>query len=50
MINTLNANTNVGEVWIKLSNDNQLSDRIVTMMVNRYSNAIDISEPIYHHS
>ena len=43
MINTLNANSNVGEVYIGLSSDKEWNDEVITIMMNRYSNIYDIS-------
>ena len=38
MINTLNANSKVGGLEIRLDSDNRWNDRIVRMMMDRYTN------------
>jgi len=43
MIDTMNANSNVGNVWITLTSTNRFNDEIVTMMMNKYINAYRIA-------
>jgi len=38
MIDTLNANSNVGRVWIKLDSSNKWNSEIVRLIINRYTN------------
>jgi len=40
MIDTLNANINVGIVWIILNSSNKWNNEIVRLMINRYTNVI----------
>jgi len=42
MIDTVNANDNVGEVVITVSSDNELNDEVLKMMMNKYSNVYSI--------
>ena len=42
MIGTLNANKNVGIVWIELDSDNKWNREIVRLIVNRYTNVYNI--------
>jgi len=41
MIDTVDANSNVGTVYIKLDINNEWNDEIIRMM-NRYSNVYDV--------
>jgi len=38
MINTLNTDSNVGIVWIRLSSHHKWNSEIVKMIMNRYTN------------
>ena len=38
MIDTLNANSNVGIVWFRVASYHQLNDEILGIMMSRYSN------------
>jgi len=38
MINTLNANRNVGRIWIGFDSYHQWNSQIVRLMINRYTN------------
>jgi len=38
MIDTLNANSNVGEITIRLDSIIEWNDEIISMMMNRFSN------------
>ena len=42
MINTLNANKNVGKVWIGLNSNNKWNNEILRMMIDRFTNVYDI--------
>ena len=42
MINTLNANTNVVVLWIKLHSDYILNSEILTLIIDRYTNVFSI--------
>ena len=42
MIDTLNANTNVGTVYIRLNSSNKWNSEIVRLMINRFTNVYDI--------
>jgi len=42
LINTLDANSNVGLVWIGLSNDYKWSDEILAIMISKYTNVYSI--------
>ena len=43
MIDTLNANSNVGSVKVGIDNSIEWNDQVVTIMMNRFSNIYDIS-------
>jgi len=43
MIDTLNANSKVEEVVIEIHSDNQYNDKIITRMMNNYSNLYSIT-------
>ena len=43
MINTLNANTNVGKVWIGLDSSNKWNSKIVKLIINRFTNVYNIN-------
>ena len=42
MINTLNVNSNVGKVDIELNSNNKWNNKIVRLIINRYTNVYDI--------
>ena len=42
MIDILDANRNLGRVWITLHSDNKFNDKILTTMMNKYTNVYDI--------
>ena len=42
MINTLNANTNVGVVWIRLHSNMQWNNEILRIMIDRFINVYHI--------
>ena len=48
MINTLNANSNVGTVVISFDDRNEWNDDILKLVISRYSNIYDISVSDYN--
>jgi len=42
MIDTLDANSNIVAVWIRLDSDNKWDSEIVVLIINKYSNMYDI--------
>ena len=42
MIDQLNANQKVGQLWIKINNENKFDDELIIKMFNKYNNLYNI--------
>ena len=50
MINTLNANKNVGRVMIRLHSNSKWNNEILRMMIDRFTNVYDIGVSDYNNN